>query len=145
MPNFNIVRHLGSSFEKIIFWVTWPEWRKWQGKRKTTAYFCMGLIEISLVFWRNLLLWIIVMESVHENQVDEVFPYQYEPEVGEKAASRSAWPTKAIRSQTLSDSASSDDGQIDDEFETANAWRLQTVSWCECGHFTLSTRRLLRR
>ena len=26
------------------------------------------------------------MESVHENQVDEVFPYQYEPEVGEKTA-----------------------------------------------------------
>ena len=35
---------------------------------------------------------------------------------------------------------SSSDEEIDDEFERANAWRLQTLSWCKCGHCTISTK-----
>ena len=70
------------------------------------------------------------MERLHENQVGEVLPYQYEPEVGEKAASM----TDQSDSDQESDSASSDDDQIDHEFETANAWRLETLSWCKCGN-----------
>ena len=75
------------------------------------------------------------MESVHKSQVGEVLPYQYEPEVGEKAASM----TDQGNSEQERYSASSDD-QIDDELEAANAWRLQTLSWCKCGHCTLSTK-----
>ena len=76
------------------------------------------------------------MERLHENQVGEVLPYQYEPEVGEKAASM----TDQSDLEQESDSASSDDDQIDHEFETANAWRLETLSWCKCGNCTLSTK-----
>ena len=49
------------------------------------------------------------MERLHENQVGEVLPYQYESEVGEKAASM----TDQSDSEQESDSASSDDDQID--------------------------------
>ena len=65
-----------------------------------------------------------------------MLPYQYEPEVGEKAASM----TDQSDLEQESDSASSDDDQIDHEFETANAWRLETLSWCKCGNCTLSTK-----
>ena len=73
------------------------------------------------------------MENIHENQVGEVLPYQYEPEVGEKGTNISD-ESDSDRERDLSSSSK----EIDQEFETANAWRLQTVSWCKCGHCTIS-------
>ena len=63
------------------------------------------------------------MENIHENQIGEVLPYQYEPEVGGKGTN-------------ISDESDLDreSKEIDQEFETANAWCLQTLSWCNCGH-----------
>ncbi|CAB4006882.1 Hypothetical predicted protein [Paramuricea clavata] len=62
----------------------------------------------------------------------EVLPYQYEPEVGEKTSD------VTDQSDSEQESDSSSDEEIDHEFESANAWRLQTLSWCKCGHCTLS-------
>ena len=52
------------------------------------------------------------MENIHENQVGEVLPYQYEPEVGEKTSD----VTDQSDSEQESDSSSSDE-EIDHEFE----------------------------
>ena len=35
---------------------------------------------------------------------------------------------------------SSSEEEVDTEFETASAWRLETLSRCKCGHCTLSTK-----
>ena len=45
------------------------------------------------------------MENIHENQVGEVLPYQYEPEVGEKTSD----VTDQSDSEQESDSSSSDE------------------------------------
>ena len=73
------------------------------------------------------------MENIRENQIGEVLPYQYEPEVGGKGTNIS----NESDSDRESNSSSSSE-EIDQEFETANAWRLQTLSWCKCGHCTIS-------
>ena len=73
------------------------------------------------------------MENIHENQVGEVLPYQYEPEVGKKTSN----VTDQSDSGQESDSSSSDE-EINHKFKSANAWRLQTLSWCKCGHCMLS-------
>ena len=75
------------------------------------------------------------MENIHENQVGEVSPYQFEPEVGAKTSNLSDESDSEQGS-----GLSSSDEEIDDEFERANAWRLQTLSWCKCGHCTISTK-----
>ena len=59
-----ILAHL---FEKLSFGSSDPN--DVDGR---VTYFCMGLIEISLVFWGNLVLSIIEMQRVDENQVGEV-------------------------------------------------------------------------
>ena len=69
------------------------------------------------------------MENIRENQIGEVLPYQYEREVGGKGTSIS----DESDSDRESNSSSSSE-EIDQEFETANALRLQTLSWCKCGH-----------
>ena len=71
------------------------------------------------------------MENIRENQIGEVLPYQYEPEVGRKGTNIS----DESDSDRESNSSSSSE-EIDQEFETANAWRFQTLSWCKCGHCT---------
>ena len=73
------------------------------------------------------------MENFRENQIKEVLPYQYEPGVGGKGTNIS----DESDSDRESNSSSSSKG-IDQEFEIANAWRLQTLSWCKCGHCTIS-------
>ena len=35
---------------------------------------------------------------------------------------------------------SSSEEEVDNEFERANAWRLENLSWCKCGHCALSTK-----
>ena len=71
------------------------------------------------------------MENINENQIGEVLPYQYEAEVGGKGTN--------ISDESESDRESnSSSEEIDQEFETANAWHIQTLSWCKCGQCTIS-------
>ena len=42
--------------------------------------------------------------------------------------------TRATRKE---ESAESSDEEIDHVFEAKNAWRLESLSWCKCGHCTL--------
>ncbi|XP_046862842.1 P2X purinoceptor 7-like [Xenia sp. Carnegie-2017] len=73
------------------------------------------------------------MDDIHENQPGEVLPYQYEPEVKAETSEESG----SEQESEQSDLSSSED-EIHAEFEKANALRLQTLSWCKCGHCTLS-------
>ncbi|XP_046858660.1 P2X purinoceptor 7-like [Xenia sp. Carnegie-2017] len=73
------------------------------------------------------------MDDIHENQRSEVLPYQYKPEVKAETSEESG----SKQESEQSDLSSSED-EIDAEFERANAWRLQTLNWCKCGHCTLS-------
>ena len=76
----------------------------------------------------------IVMENIHEKQVGEVLlPYQFEPEKGAEASNYS-YESDSEGGSVLSSS----EDEVDIEFERANAWRLETISWCKCGHCTLS-------
>ena len=75
------------------------------------------------------------MENIHENQVGEVLPYQFEPEKGAEASNYS----DESDSEGGSVLSSSED-EVDIEFERANAWRLETLSWCKCGNCALSTK-----
>ena len=70
------------------------------------------------------------MQNIHENQTGEVLPYQYEPEVGRKGTNIS---DESDSDRESNSSSSSEDLEIDQEFETANAWRIQTPSWCKHG------------
>ena len=78
-----------------------------------------------------------VMENIHEHQVEEILPYQYEPEPGAETS-------------IISDESDSEQGsvlslseeEIDNEFERANAWHLETPTWCKCGHCAVSTKLL---
>ena len=75
------------------------------------------------------------MENIHENQVGEVLPYQFEPEARPNKSNTS----DESDSEQSSDLSSSDE-EVDREFMMANAWRLETLSWCKCGQCTLSTK-----
>ncbi len=75
------------------------------------------------------------MENIHENQVGEVLPYQFEPEARPNKSNTS----DESDSEQSSDLSSSDE-EVDHEFMMANAWRLETLSWCKCGQCTLSTK-----
>ncbi|XP_028415647.1 P2X purinoceptor 7-like [Dendronephthya gigantea] len=76
------------------------------------------------------------MEYIHENQRGEVLPYQFEPE----PASLTGDNSDESYADESSDSASSSEENVEHEFERANAWRLQNLSWCKCGHCALSTK-----
>ena len=73
-----------------------------------------------------------VMENIRESQLGDVLPYQYEPEVGGKGTNISD-ESDSDRQSNLSSSSE----EIDQEFETANAGCLQTLSRCKCGHCTI--------
>ena len=75
------------------------------------------------------------MENIHENQVGEVLPYQFEPVAGAGTANFSD-ESDSEQSSVLSSS----EEEVDNEFERANAWRLENLSWCKCGHCALSTK-----
>ena len=75
------------------------------------------------------------MENIHENEVEAILPYQYEPEPGAE--------TSSISDESDSEQGSvlfSSEEEVDTEFERANAWRLETLSWCKCGHCAVSTK-----
>ena len=71
------------------------------------------------------------MENIHKNQVVQVLPYQSEPEPGLQTSS------SGDESDSEEESAESSDEEIDHVFEAKNAWRLESLSWCKCGHCTL--------
>ncbi|XP_028397463.1 uncharacterized protein LOC114535959 [Dendronephthya gigantea] len=75
------------------------------------------------------------MEKIHENQVDEVLPYQFEPETGAETSDLSD-ESDSERGSVLSSS----EDEVDNNFEIANAWRLETLSWCKCGRCALSAK-----
>ena len=89
----------------------------------------------SRAFMRNCGLFFVVMENIHENRVEVILPYQYEPEPGAETSSIS----DEIDSEQGSVLFSSEE-EVDTEFERANAWRLETLSWCKCGHCAVSTK-----
>ena len=62
-------------------------------------------------------------------------PYQFEPEARPNKSNTS----DESDSEQSSDLSSSDE-EVDREFVMANAWRLETLSWCKCGQCTLSTK-----
>ena len=72
------------------------------------------------------------MEEIHENQLGEVLPYQFEPVLNENSGSSGA--------ESDSESESSSDDDFDEAFEAENSWRLKSLSWCTCGHCTLQTK-----
>ena len=74
------------------------------------------------------------MDNFHENQVEAILPYQYEPEPGAETSS-------------ISDESDSKQGsvlfssvEVGTEFKRANARRLETLSWCRCDHCAVSTK-----
>ena len=75
------------------------------------------------------------MDRIQENQVGEILPYQFELEP----------PTKTSdagddNDTDQTDVTTSSDEDVDHEFERASAWRLLDLSWCKCGHCSLSTK-----
>ena len=64
-------------------------------------------------------------------QVVQVLPYQFEPEPGLQTSN------SGDESDSEEESAESSDEEIDHVFEAKNAWRLESLSWCKCGHCTL--------
>ena len=56
------------------------------------------------------------MENIHENQIGEVLPYQFEPEAGANASNFSAESGLDEDSEL-----SSSDEEVDEEFEIENA------------------------
>ena len=63
------------------------------------------------------------MDEIHENQISEIHPYQYEPEPGSQQQSES---------ESDQESSSESDDSVDEEFEAINSWRNSTLSWCKC-------------
>ena len=71
---------------------------------------------------------------------------KYSRESNKRSVTVPIWPEVGGKGTNISDESDSDresnssssSEEIDQEFETANAWRLQTLSWCKCGHCTIS-------
>ena len=63
---------------------------------------------------------------IDENSTKEdqsIHPYMFEPNKGEEKEFSDS-----------SESSTSDEEEIDQDFETANSWRLSTLDWCKCGN-----------
>ncbi len=73
------------------------------------------------------------MAEINYNPVNEVLPYQFEPEVNDNAIS-------SDENSDLSSDSSSDDGCLDKVFESKNMWRLESLQWCKCGNCSLTSR-----
>ena len=64
------------------------------------------------------------MEDGNKTEGREVQPYMFEPNPEDKIGS----------DDSGSDSSTSIEDDLDEEFEAKNAWRLKTLDWCKCGH-----------
>ena len=63
------------------------------------------------------------MDRIHENQVGEILPCQFEPEPSTKTSDASD-----DNDADKSDVTTSSDEDVDHEFKRANAWRLLGVN-----------------
>jgi hypothetical protein len=54
-------------------------------------------------------------------------PYMFEPNKGEDEES----------SDNSTEDSTTEEEELDDEFETANAWRISSLQWCKCGKCTI--------
>ncbi|XP_028414799.1 uncharacterized protein LOC114537888, partial [Dendronephthya gigantea] len=59
---------------------------------------------------------------------EQIQPYLFEPTVKED---------QEEASDNSSDDSASIEDNFDEEFETANRWRLSSLQWCKCGNCTL--------
>ena len=75
------------------------------------------------------------MVNIHENQEEAILLYQYDPEPVAETTGNSD-----ERDCEQGSVLFSSEEEVDTEFERANAWRLQTLSWCKCGHCAVSTK-----
>ena len=75
------------------------------------------------------------MDRIHENQVGEILPYQFEPEPSTKTSDAS----DDNDTDQVMFTTSSDEG-VDHELKRANSWRLLDLSWYKCGHCSSSTK-----
>ena len=62
------------------------------------------------------------MEQIHNNQMSEVLPNQYEPVPMENTS------TGNEKSDSAESEQSSSDEEVDEVFELENAWRVQSFS-----------------
>ena len=60
------------------------------------------------------------MEQIHNNQMIDVFPHQYEPVPMKN--------TSTGNEKSDSESESSSDEEVDEAFDLENAWRVQSFS-----------------
>ena len=60
------------------------------------------------------------MEQIHNNQMIDVFPHQYEPVPMKN--------TSSGNEKSDSESESSSDEEVDEAFDLENAWRVQSFS-----------------
>ena len=75
-------------------------------------------IEVASFYEKLWPFFFVVMENIHENQVEAILPYQYEPEPGAE--------TSSISDESDSEQGSvlfSSEEEVDTEFERANACR----------------------
>jgi hypothetical protein len=70
------------------------------------------------------------MENIHNNQVDEVLPYQFEPEPGLQTSN------SGDESDSEEQSEWSDE-EIDQGANHFRPQRYESLRWCKCGHCTL--------
>lgn len=73
------------------------------------------------------------MEEIHNNQLNEVLPYLFEPEPMDNSQNETD-----CSDSSQSSSTSEDEG--DQTFNFENSWRLKTLEWCKCGQCTVSSK-----
>ena len=102
------------------------------GESKLNKYTLLGALRDFVLLVKNFVLFDCSNGKYHKNQVVQVLLYQFEPEPGLQ--------TSNSGSDSEEESAESYDEEIDHVFEAKNAWRLESLSWCKCGHCTLNQR-----
>ena len=102
------------------------------GESKLNKYTILGAFRDFVLLVKNFVLFDYSNGKYHKNQVVQVLPYQSEPEPGLQTSN------SGDESDSEEESAESSDEEIDHVFEAKNAWRLESLSWCKCGHCTLN-------
>ena len=101
------------------------------GESELNKYTLLGAFRDFVLLVKNFVLFDYSNGKYHKNQVVQVLPYQFEPEPGLQTSN------SGDESDSEEESAESSDEEIDHVFEAKNAWRLESLSWCNCGHCTL--------
>ena len=101
------------------------------GESKLNKYTLLGAFRDFVFLVKNFVLFDYSNGKYHKNQVVQVLPYQLEHEPGLQTSN------SGDESDSEEGSAESSDEEIEHVFEAKNAWRLESLSWCQCGHCTL--------